>query len=303
VYDLATMTRPIMVAVGGDSGTGKATLCEGLRAIFGDERCVEVRLDGYFALNRAQRNAVGITALDPRAHNFAAMDDDLRQLAHGRAIVKPVYDHLKGATNGNETIEPREIVLVQGLFPLYTWGLRSLFDVSVWMEPHAQLKTAWTMHRDTSERAYRPEQVHAELDRRRGDYEHYIAPQAQYADIRASYAPHGVTFDKSGRLPPLDYSDFASGATRLRTVHDGSGQYPRTIIEVDGDIAAATAEPIEDALFNRIDARHARTRPASLGTYSDPSGKHVSHALALAQLLVARRIGLVADRLSQAVAV
>ena len=292
-----------MVAVGGDSGTGKATFCEGLRAIFGEERCVEVRLDGYFALNRAQRNAVSITALDPRAHNFAAMDDDLRQLAHGRAIVKPVYDHLRGSTNGNETIEPREIVLVQGLFPLYTWGLRSLFDVSVWMEPHAQLKTAWTIHRDTTERAYRVEQVQAEIDRRRQDYEHYIAPQAQYADIRASYAPHGVTFHKSSRLPPLDYADFASSATHLRTVDDGSGPYPRTIIEVDADIDAATAEPIEDALFSRIDTPHTRMRPASLGTYTDPTGKHVSHTLALAQLLVARRIGLVAERLSEAVGV
>jgi phosphoribulokinase len=297
------MTRPIMVAVGGDSGTGKMTLCEGLRAIFGDERCVEVRLDGYFALNRAQRNAVGITALDPRAHNFAAMHDDLRQLSHGRPIVKPVYDHLKGSAYENETVEPREIVLVQGLFPLYTWALRSLFDVSVWLEPHPQLKTAWTVHRDTSERGFRAEQVHAEIDRRRDDYEHYIAPQAQYADIRASYTPHGVTFHKSGRLPPLDYADFASSATRLRTVEDGSGPYPATFIEVDADIDAATAEPIEDAIWNRIEARHARSRPASLGTYSDSRGKHVSHTLALAQLLVARRIGLVADRLAQAVAV
>jgi phosphoribulokinase len=292
-----------MVAVGGDSGTGKMTLCEGLRTIFGDDRCVEVRLDGYFGLNRAQRNAVGITALDPRAHNFAAMHDDLRQLSHGRAIVKPVYDHLKGAATENETVEPREIVLVQGLFPLYTWALRSLFDVSVWMEPDPELKTAWTIHRDVKDRAYREEQVRAELDRRRQDYTNYIAPQAQYADIRASYTKRGVTFEKSGRLPPLDYADFASDSTRLQSIPDPTSPYPRTIIEVDADIPTATAETIEDAMWNRIETRRAHSHPGQLGTYRDPTGTHVSHALALAQLLVARRIGLVAERLAQAVSV
>ena len=292
-----------MVAVGGDSGTGKLTFCAGLRAIFGDEHCTEVRLDGYFGLNRAQRKAAGVTALDPRAHNFAAMDEDLWQLAHGNAIVKPVYDHLLGAVNGHETIEPREIVLVQGLFPLYTRVLRSFFDVSVWLEPDPEMKLAWTLHRDTTHRGYRGDQVRAELERRRTDYETFIAPQAQHADIRAHFTAQGVTFRKSGRLAPLDYSEFASESTRLELVDTGSGPFPGTIIEVDGGISDATARRIEDQMWQRIGARHAARRPEQLGTFEDPSGTHTSHALAIAQLLVARRIGLVADQLAGALAV
>jgi phosphoribulokinase len=291
-----------MVAVGGDSGTGKATLCEGLRAIFGEDRCTEVRLDGYFGLNRAQRHAVGITALDPRAHNFAAMDEDLTQLARGSTITKPVYDHLLGSIRSSETIEPREIVLVQGLFPLYTSVLRALFDVSVWMDPDPELKLAWTIHRDTTERGYRDEQVRAELERRRNDYETYIAPQAQYADIRVSYGSDKVTFHKSSRLAPLDYADFASGATRIRLVDDGPGPFPRSIIEVDAAIDAATAREITDALWSRIGHR-ASAGAVQLGSHSAPEGRDVSHALSIAQLLIARRIGLVADQLAGALAV
>jgi phosphoribulokinase len=292
-----------MVAVGGDSGTGKATLCAGLRAIFGEDRCTEVRLDGYFGLNRAQRHAVGITALDPRAHNFAAMDDDLMQLAHGGAITKPVYDHLLGAIASTETVEPREIVLVQGLFPLYTRVLRALFDVSVWLEPDPELKLAWTIHRDITERGYRELQVRAELDRRKADYEKYIAPQSEYADIRACFSSRGVTFHKSSRLEPLDYHDFASPATRLRLIDNGPGPYPRSITEVDADIDEHTARTIADAIWSRIGHRHAATRPAGLGMHSSADGEQISHSLALAQLLVARRIALVADHLSGAIAV
>ena len=296
------MARPIMVAVGGDSGTGKATLCEGLRAIFGDERCTEVRLDGYLALNRAERNAVGMTALDPRAHDFAAMDDDLAQLARGGTITKPVYDHLRGAISSTETCEPKDIVLVQGLFPLYTRVLRSLFDVAVWLEPDANLKHDWMVHRDTTQRGYREEQVRAEIERRKGDYEKYIAPQAEYADIRASFTDSGVTFHKSGRLPPLNYAEFASDATRLRTIDEGPGPYPRTVIEVDDTIDETTARAIEDAIWERIGARHAASRPSDLGAFDGKYGPGRSQTLAITQMLIARRIALVAEHLSGAVA-
>jgi ABC-type phosphate/phosphonate transport system ATPase subunit len=47
-----------MIAVGGDSGTGKSTLCRGLDRIFGADRISNVCLDDYHALDRAQRKAV-----------------------------------------------------------------------------------------------------------------------------------------------------------------------------------------------------------------------------------------------------
>lgn len=297
------MARPIMVAVGGDSGSGKVTFCKGLRAIFGDDRCTEVRLDGYLSLNRVQRNTVGLTPLDPRTHNFAAMDEDLWQLAHGNAITKPVYDHHMGAIAGTEVVEPRDIVLVQGMFPLYTRVLRSFFDVSVWLEPDPERKAAWMIQRDISERGYREDQVRAEIERRRDDYERYIAPQAVYADIRACFTDEGVTFHKGGRLAPLDYAEFTSDSTHFRLLGNGTGPYPRTIIHVDADIDETTARSVEDAMWEHIGPRHASTRPQRLGTFVDKDGEHVSHALALAELLVARRIGLVADELSGAIAV
>jgi phosphoribulokinase len=294
------MVRPIMVAVGGDSGTGKVTLCKGLREIFGDERCVEVRLDGYLGLNRVQRHAVGMTALDPRAHNFAQMEEDLWHLAHGRAIEKPMYDHRRGAVDRYETIEPREIILVQGLFPLYTWALRSLFDVSVWLEPDAGLKRDWTIYRDTTERGYYEEQVRAEIERRRPDYEKYIAPQAHYADVRACFTPGGVTFYKSARLAPLNWSEIATKYTRMRELENDGGPFPRTILEVDSTIDETSALFLEDAIWKRIGTRYATVRPERLGVFLDEHGQNSSPLLAVTQLFVALRICLVADQLQSA---
>lgn len=291
-----------MVAVGGDSGTGKVTLCNGLRDIFGADRCSEVRLDGYFGRDRAQRKAVGITALDPRAHNFAQMEEDLWHLAHGRAIQKPVYDHRRGAVGRHETIEPREIILVQGMFPLYTWALRSLFDVAVWLEPDARLKTEWTIHRDTTERGYNEPQVRAEIERRRPDYEQYLAPQARYADLRAVFSHSGVTFYKTARLAPLDANEIATAYSRMRILEDDGGPFPHTILDVDSAIDDAAARVLEDAIWNRIGSRYATRRPAQLGVYNDASGDRRSPMLALTQLFVALRMCLVANEFHDAAA-
>jgi phosphoribulokinase len=279
-----------MVAVGGDSGTGKVTLCNGLRDIFGEDRCIEVRLDGYFGLDRAQRKAVGITALDPRAHNFAQMEEDLWHLAHGRAVEKPMYDHRRGAVGRHETIEPREIILVQGMFPLYTWALRSLFDVAVWLEPDARLKLDWTIHRDITERGYNEQQVRDEIARRRPDYEKFIAPQARYADLRAVFSQGGVTFYKSARLAPLDADEIATAYSRMRKLED------------DSAIDDTSARVLEDAIWKRIGSRYAARRPPQLGVYNDASGDRRSPMLALTQLFVALRICLVANELHDAAA-
>ena len=59
-----------MVAVGGDSGTGKTTLVSGLYRIFGAERITNICLDDYHRLDRAARKRAGVTALNPVANDL-----------------------------------------------------------------------------------------------------------------------------------------------------------------------------------------------------------------------------------------
>ncbi len=302
--------RPIMIAVGGDSGTGKTTLCAGIDRIFGAERVETLCLDDYHALDRKQRKAVGMTALDPRANNFAAMQEDCWALREGRTITKPVYDHSDGTFGTPERIEPKEFIIVQGLFPLYTRAMRELFDVTVWLDPEPDLKIAWKIQRDTFQRGYSEAEVRDELERRQPDIKAHITPQARHADLLVTfYRPEGwddapdpaklsARVRKSGRFKPLDYSEFASQKTSIRQLQETrDGGYPETVIELDGDIDDRTAEAVQDKIWSHMDT-HAHLRPESLGTFRDAQGTlHISHSLALAQLLIARRIVLVENEL------
>jgi len=305
---------PIMIAVGGDSGTGKTTLCRGLFNIFGAERIETICLDDYHSLDRAQRKAVGLTALDPRANNFALMEEQLSRLRDGYGIDKPIYDHADGTIKGPEHIDPKEIIVVQGLFPLFTRALRSLFDVTVWLDPETDLKVAWKIQRDVSQRGYQEAAVREEIEKRQPDIRAYIQPQAQRADVLVRFQrPEGVVeYDnarltawirKSGRFKPLDYSEFASHSTSLREMkHDSGNGFPETIIELDGRVDDITAQALQDKIWSHMET-HVHLRPPKLGEFQDHRGPNVSHSLALAQLLIARRICLVENELlGQAVA-
>lgn len=297
--------RPIMIAVGGDSGTGKTTLCRGLERIFGMNRILTICLDDYHSLDRQQRKAAGLTALDPRANNFAAMEEDLFLLHEGKAVLKPVYDHHDGTIVGPEYVEPREIIVVQGLFPLYTRMLRSLFDVAVWLKPEIDLKVAWKIQRDTAQRGYTASQVWEEIELRQGDIRKHIEPQSRHADVSIEfYRPEGWTGDsaclsaritKGGRFTPLDYSEFHAdgGVFRQYKPEDGDGL---TVIDVDGRCDDATAERLQDKIWAHMQT-HAHLRPHALGQFEDARGRRVSHTLALAQMVIARRVALVENAL------
>ncbi|GAC1395601.1 MAG: hypothetical protein NVS2B8_19520 [Vulcanimicrobiaceae bacterium] len=297
--------RPIMIAVGGDSGSGKRTLSRGFEAIFGAERIATVVLDDYHSLDRAQRKLVGYTATDPRASNFAAMEEDLWALREGRAIVKPVYDHSDGTFKGTEHVAPHEIVIVQGLFPLYTRALRSLFDVSVWMDPQEGLKPAWKMQRDTQRRGYTEADAREEMDRRAPDVARYVAPQARFADLTVTFyrsaaavaadsAKLSARIRKGGRFRALDYAEFESASTSIRASEQTtSGGFPETVIELDGTIERGTADDLQNKLWRHVDGG-ARPLPSELGEFTDARGNvQTSYALALAQLLIARRVVLI----------
>src|SRR5919106_4469049 len=225
-----------MVAMCGDSGTGKSTLTSGIVKLLGEARVTTVCTDDYHALDRRQRKASGITALDPRANNLAMLAEHVRRLQAGQAVAKPVYDHTDGTIKGPETVAPREFVLVQGLHPLFTPDLRACFDLKVYLDPHPALKRAWKIKRDVAKRGYTPEQVEAEIAARQPDAEAHIFPQKPHADVIVTFHPPHDPFDAvhdnaylnarvltRSHLPPLDMSALGAtaGARRDFWQHDG----------------------------------------------------------------------------------
>ncbi len=181
--------RVVLIGVAGDSGCGKSTFLRRLSDVFGSELMTVICLDDYHSLDRKQRKAQGVTALDPRANNFDLMYEQVKALKEGRAIDKPIYNHETGELDPPERIEPSEIVVIEGLHPFHDERVRSLIDFGVYLDLSNEVKVAWKVQRDMAERGHRYEDVLASIESRRPDFEAYIDPQKQHADVTVEILP------------------------------------------------------------------------------------------------------------------
>jgi phosphoribulokinase len=301
--------RPIMVAVGGDSGSGKTTLVRGLYRIFGATRITNLCLDDYHKLDRAERKRLGLTALNPAANDIELMEQQVAALARGETISKPTYDHSTGTFGQREDVEPREIVLIRGLFPLMTASLRDAFDVRVWLQPQEELKWAWKVKRDCAERGYSLPEVIRQIVDRLDDHRRYLAPQRAHADLLVQFYPPagyfraGTAVDYDAHLnvrvrlgpglPRLDLDDVLASAARdnpppIRLLQEADAAGALTL-EIDGTVSPSRALELDERIWAHMET-HRHLRPEEIGGYLDGSVERHSDPLALTQLLIAYQV-------------
>src|SRR5215471_9336796 len=127
--------RPVMVAIAGDSATGKTTITSGLVRALGPDRCTAVCVDDYHRYNRQERRSLPFTPLHPDCNYINIVEQHLQLLATGHPVLKPIYDHHTGQLARPEYVEPRKFVIVEGLLPLHTELAAACFDVTVYLNP------------------------------------------------------------------------------------------------------------------------------------------------------------------------
>jgi phosphoribulokinase len=312
---MAIINWPVMVAVGGDSGTGKTTLVSGLYRIFGAERITNICLDDYHRLDRVGRRQARVTALNPLANDLDLMADHVRRLRRGETITKPTYDHSTGTFGPTEIVAPRDIVVMRGLFPLFTPELAEAFDVRIWLDPQEELKWSWKVKRDCAQRGYSVPEVIRQLMDRRDDQLAYIAPQQANADLIVRFeapagyflpgtsvdhddAHLGVRIDLHERLPRLDLDDVLAAAANVRrpAIRLGNGSLAAasdggrfTTLEIDGTVSSAMARDLDERIWAHMET-HRHLRPSDIGGYLDGTTPRHSEPLALTQLIVAYQV-------------
>src|SRR3989440_3110460 len=302
---VASIQQPLIVAVCGDSGSGKTTLTAGMAQVFGQERVTHICLDDYHILDRATRLRTGITALCPEANDFALMTEHLRRLAHGEAVVKPVYDHRTGTLASPVEVHPADIIIVHGLHPLYTEELRNLMHVRIYLDPETALLRQWKIMRDSTSRGYTVEQVRQEIAIRRRDSRLYIQPQKKFADIIIRFS-RGDLYYRTGdpahldvrlieakHAPKIDLTDVLEVSQKglkpaLRFAEQQYEGVKSDVLEIDGDISHEKACELEDCIWAHMeDASHLRPKRLDLlGRFYVGNTLRQSDPLALTQLII-----------------
>ena len=298
---------PLLLGIGGDSGTGKSTLVGGIYKIFGEEKITNINLDDYHTFDRTQRKVYGLTALHPAANNMALMGKHAWQLKNGEKIIKPVYDHSTGTFAEPEEIDPRPVVIIGGLFPFFTQELRDVFDLKVYLDPDEELKRAWKIRRDADRRGYTVEQVVKEIEARQEDIRKHIEPQKEYADVIIRfYPPDGawqnqdnaqlnVRLFLSRNLPRTGLDELlkeAMGRKTRRAVRlvdeDYYGQ-PFHTLEIDGAMHPQIAASFEQRIWLHLLSPMKSIQDLAseqLGNFIESGTARHSDPLALVQSLI-----------------
>ena len=293
--------RPIVLGIVGDSAAGKTTLTGGLSQLLGSDVVTRICTDDYHKYDRVERAERKITAIHPDCNYMDIMELQLERLHYGQPILKPVYDHSNVTLVRPEYVQPKEIVICEGLLGYFTPAMRRFYDVKVYLSPPEEVRRVWKIKRDCTKRGYRAEQVTKELAAREDDSRDFIRPQREFADIIVEFfpsegvAPENVNGNLNVRLilrptihhPNMSYlfddKDSERAGIRMTLARD-TGK-PVDILEIDGDVTAEHAEKLAQTIWDHLPNKIPLSTE-QFGNYQVADETRHSHPLALTQLLL-----------------
>lgn len=194
-----------VVAIAGDSGSGKSTVLSLIRPLFFFDKVLEFETDRYHRWERGDSHWKTLSHLDPNSNHLEKLEEDTFNLKLGNSIVAVDYDHSTGRFTIPHTIEPKDNLILCGLHTLYSENIRGLSELKIYMDTDVELATEWKVRRDVAERGHLREAVLQKIKERTDDFTKYILPQREFADLIIRYYDGGLhlSIRKSFSLPRL----------------------------------------------------------------------------------------------------
>lgn len=187
---------PFAVAVAGGSGSGKTSLTRALVGLLGPGRCAVLDHDSYYRdLSHLPLAVRAETNFDhPDSLDSGLLAHHIEELRAGRPVERPSYDFATHSRRAVTTrIEPRPVILCEGILLLAVPELRSAFDLRVYIDTPADVRALRRVQRDIVERGRTVESVvHQYMTSVRPMHEHFVEPARDTADLVLGWqhAPH-----------------------------------------------------------------------------------------------------------------
>jgi uridine kinase len=181
------MSRPVALGVAGGTGSGKTTVARAILAAVGPDRIAFLAQDSYY-LDVAWHSDAEL-----RAHNFDhpdALDTDLlvsqiAALKAGEVVETPVYDFVHHRrTDRTVRVEPRPVILVEGILLFAERAIRELLDFRVFVDTDADVRLVRRLRRDMAERGRSVGDVLRQYEATvRPMHLEFVEPSKRFADV------------------------------------------------------------------------------------------------------------------------
>lgn len=188
----------IVIGIAGGTGSGKTTVVKRIVESFPKNEVVLLPQDSYYkdSSNVPMELRKRINFDHPDAFDWDLLSEQLSMLRDGKAIEQPVYSYLT-CTRQPETIhiEPRNVVIIEGILALSDPKLRELMDLKIFVDADPDERLIRVIQRDVIERGRTAEEV---MDRYvkvlKPMHLEFIEPAKRYADL---IVPQGVHNEKA----------------------------------------------------------------------------------------------------------
>ena len=174
----------IIIGIAGGTGSGKTTVVNKIINSLPPGEVAVLPQDSYYKDSShvpvEERSKINFD--EPAAIEWTLLARHIRELKEGKTIEMPTYSYLT-CTRQPETVtvEPREVVIVEGILVLTDPIMREMMDVKVFVDAERLIRV---IARDCVERGRTPIMV---LNRYqevlKPMHEMYIEPSKRYADL------------------------------------------------------------------------------------------------------------------------
>jgi uridine kinase len=178
---------PLVIGIAGGSGSGKTTVAQEILQRVGRDRIAFLQHDSYYkdlsGLPPAQHAEVNFD--HPNSLETELLTQHIASLRDGKAVEVPIYDFSTDSrTTKTYIVQPRRVILVEGILIFTERTLREMFDVKIFVDTDSDMRFIRRLERDIHERGRTTESVIKQYQLTvRPMHLEFVEPSKRYADV------------------------------------------------------------------------------------------------------------------------
>lgn len=177
----------LIIGIAGGTGCGKTTVVNQIVDELPPGEVGIISQDSYYRdLSHLDIETRKKTNFDhPQSIDFPLLEEHLKLLRDGHSIKQPVYSFLEcNRTTETVTIDPSEVLIVEGILILTNASIREMFDIKIFVHADSDERLIRRLKRDVNERGWNLNETLTNYQTTiKPMHDQFIEPTKEYADI------------------------------------------------------------------------------------------------------------------------
>ena len=177
----------LIIGISGGTGSGKTRFTKELISRCNSNDLIYISQDSYYKdlSHMSYNDRCQMNFDSPDAIDFKDLHEDLKSLLNNNDVNIPIYNYKRHKRMKDSTkLEPRPIIILEGIFSLYKSEIRELIDCKIFVDTPADIRILRRAKRDINKRDRSIESVFSQyIETVRPMHEKFVEPTKTYADI------------------------------------------------------------------------------------------------------------------------